>query len=120
MSTNFYIREASIDTSTGQRVTKDVHIGKRSGGWTFMFQGGNFRTVQIWRNVMSMMTPNMQIVDEYGCPYTPEEFWEEVDQTTKPWGPNKITPKTQRPEEIAGCREAWIDEGFSFYAGEFC
>lgn len=96
MGTNFYIRETSVNTQTGQRVFDDAHIGKRSGGWTFMFQGENFKTVDIWRNVISMMSPNMQIVDEYDNPYTPEEFWAAVDQTTKPWGPNKITPKTQR------------------------
>jgi hypothetical protein len=115
MSTNFYIREASVNTQTGERVFDDAHIGKRAGGWTFMFQGENFKTVQIWRNVISMMSPNMQIVDEYDTPYTPEEFWAAVDATTKPWGPNKIEPKTQRPKS----GNEWIDEGFYFYSGEF-
>jgi hypothetical protein len=115
MGTNFYIRETSVNPQTGQRVSEDIHIGKWAGGWTFMFQGENFKTVDIWRNVISMMTPNMLIVDEYNTPFTPEEFWATVEQTTKPWGPKAIEPKTAR----AKTGNEWIDEGFHFYSGEF-
>lgn len=119
MSTNFYIREASVNTQTGERVFEDSHIGKRSGGWTFMFQGEDTKSVADWKSRMASMPENMTIVDEYDTPYTPNEFWEVVDQTTKPWGPKKIDPKTQRPAAMGDINEAWIDDGFCFYAGEF-
>ena len=120
MSTNFYIREESIDTGTGQRVIEDSHIGKRSGGWTFMFNGEETRSVEDWKARTASMPSHMQIVDEYDAPYTHEEFWAVVDQTTKPWGAKAIEPKTQRPSAMGGQREAWIDQDFCFYAGEFC
>lgn len=116
MSTNFYIRETSRVIESGKRVQEDQHIGKRSGGWVFHFNGENSKTVANWRNFIEMMTPNMQIVDEYDRAYSPEEFWEAVEQTKKPWGPNKIKPRIVRGKTGLD----WTDEGFSFYAGEFC
>lgn len=118
MSTNFYVREASVNTETGERVFEDTHVGKRSGGWTFMFQGSETRTVQGWRDRMAAMPVNMQVVDEYGAPYTPEEFWAAVEATTKPWGPKSMEPKTQRT--MGEGREMWVNEGFSFAKCEFC
>jgi hypothetical protein len=116
MGTNFYLRETSIDSTTGRKVSNDVHIGKASYDWTFSFQGENFKTVDIWKNVLSMMTPNMEIVNEYGVPYTSEEFWTMVGQTRNTVGKDGLPPRTQRA--IKG--NEWIDDGFHFYAGEFC
>ena len=117
MSTNFYIREASVDTETGERVFETSHIGKRSGGWTFMFQGEDTKSIADWKTRTANMPSNMVIVDEYGETYSHEEFWQVVDDTTKPWGPKKITPKTLR--NIGNADEEWHSEGFSFIAREF-
>jgi hypothetical protein len=117
MGTNFYIRETSSVVGTITKVVEDSHIGKRSGGWTFMFQGAETRTVAAWKSRTFNMASNMAIVDEYDNTYTPEEFWQIVEDSTKPWGPRKIAPRSQGP---IGNREVWRNEGFSFIKADFC
>jgi hypothetical protein len=122
MSTNFYIRETSVEISSGQSVAEDTHIGKRSAGWVFGFNGRDFKTVQVWRNVLSMLPTNCQIVDEYDRVHTVEEFWAMADQTKEPWGPDKITPSNikQYDDPMRTTRRNWADEGFGFSGYEFC
>ena len=59
---------------------KEIHIGKRSCGWKFLFDHNNWdyyprdkaKFVE-WVNDMS----NGRIMDEYGNEYSPRQFWEE-------------------------------------------
>lgn len=132
MGTNFYIHEASIEVATGEAVVEKTHIGKRSGGWVFGFQGEDCKTVQEWKDRLFNLPSNQQIVDEYGTPMTPQEMWDAIEATKLPWGPNKLTPhsrKTYKPEKRYGRNISqtvqvsdrdWGDEGFDFYSGEFC
>lgn len=121
MSTNFYIREASVSVETGKRVFEDTHIGKRSGGWTFNFNAREHRTVEEWRQRLANLPTNARIIDEYNAPYTPEEFWREVEETKQPWGIRGMMPQTLRPS-IRGDNPArrWLDEGYGFSNYEFC
>ncbi len=68
------------------------HIGKRSAGWAFLFQGkiapaelGDLEQIPWEDNLTSLKEylnkPDIQIEDEYGTKYTPEEFWKEIE----PW-----------------------------------
>jgi len=120
VGTNFYIRESSIDNSTGEVVYEDIHIGKRSGGWVFTFNGQVFRSVVLWRAATRQIPANMQIVDEYGDPHTYDDFWDSVEQTKKPWGPRKIRPQINAYSQFEPRKSRqWVDEGFAFYNGEF-
>ena len=73
---------------------KQYHIGKRSGGWQFLFAphiklrvgfGNSGQVVSPWENTLEsikeyLSQPDVEICDEYGRTFTPEEFWnEEVD-----------------------------------------
>jgi len=122
MGTNFYMRETSVDVVSQEAVYEDMHIGKRSGGWVFGFSGVNHRSVMAWRfAIKQYVKAGFQIVDEYGTPYTPEEFWEAVEATKKPWGPKKTVPLVNAKSQFeSDQRKRWVDEGFSFYNGEFC
>ena len=118
MGPNFYIQELSIDLESDERVFDTIHIGKRSGGWVFMFNGQHFKTVQTWRDMLTTgLASNMSIIDEYDRTYTADEFLAEIEKTKLPWGPRKLIPKTARDKSDG---TEWLDEGFSFYSGEFC
>lgn len=115
MGTNYYIE------SSNPFKTEDVHVGKRSGGWTFAFNGREFKTLNEWRERLNTMAVNERLVNEYGDEVTVDEFWELVEDTKKPWGPNKLTPVTNvgstRFEDADRC---WSEDKFSFSNYEFC
>lgn len=119
MGTNFYIHRASVVDGVAE-VEKE-HIGKRSGGWVFGFQGENCKTYQAWKDRLNNLQGNEQIVDEYGTPMTPTEMIETIEDTKKPWGPLKITPKDRRNLRPGDRTDRdWREGGFDFYNGEFC
>lgn len=79
------------------KATIKYHIGKRSYGWAFGFQAkeeprynwtdeeaqvpwdDNLKSLKEYLN-----RPDIQIVDEYGDEFTPEQFWnEEVGESLK-------------------------------------
>ena len=67
------------------------HIGKRSGGWQFLFAphiklrvgfGNSGQVVSPWENTLESIKeylnrPDVEIVNEYGEVFTPEQFWNE-------------------------------------------
>lgn len=66
------------------------HIGKRSAGWAFLFQGKcspaelhDQKQVPWDDNLDSLKQylneSDIQIEDEYGTQYTPDEFWKEIE-----------------------------------------
>lgn len=115
MGTNFYIEESSYIVETRQLVKEQEHIGKRSGGWTFLFQGKESKTVNEWKARLNGLAANQKIVDEYGHFYTPDQFWEMVESTTMPWGPKGLTPKVNSNGD-----GNWQNNGFAFSNYEFC
>lgn len=102
MGTNYYMKRIpteddiqKITELTKQRMfdklqeyvnemNTDIHIGKRSGGWKFLFnhQDGKYfdphhqESLKAWLN-----DPHYKIVDEYGEEFTFDEFW----QMTRDW-----------------------------------
>lgn len=59
---------------------KEVHIGKRSGGWKFLFDHNDWAYYPRDKDkfVEWVNDPSTgKIVDEYGEEYTPEQFWNE-------------------------------------------
>lgn len=70
---------------------KEYHIGKRSGGWQFLFAPhvklrsgfhNSGEVVSPWENTLEsikeyLSRPDVEIYDEYGNKFTPEQFWNE-------------------------------------------
>ena len=74
MSTNFYAT-ATCDHPCEHCRPEELHIGKRSGGWTFAFEAHDDRgltTRKAWQ--AHLRQPGVAITDEYGQRYTPDEF----------------------------------------------
>ena len=68
----------------------EVHIGKRLGGWKFLFDHNNWNYYPRDKEkfIKWVSDPaNGRTVDEYGEEYTPEQFWEEevMPTYTEPW-----------------------------------
>lgn len=67
MSTNFYARSTGTDL---------LHIGKRSGGWEFLFRAHpsfGLTSSKAWYDLLSCR--NVNIYDESGTLISLEEFW---------------------------------------------
>ena len=124
MSTNFYAT-AACDHPCEHCQPEELHIGKRSAGWTFGFEAHDdlgLTTRKAWQAYLRQ--PGVAITDEYGQQYTPDEFDALVDKTREPWGPNRIEPR--RRDGWNDWTGTWDDrryrdpEGWDFWRGEFC
>lgn len=56
---------------------EEVHLGKSSAGWRFLFNGNSqeWKTIQEYKD----WTAQYQIYDEYGVSYSHEAFWKMVE-----------------------------------------
>lgn len=73
----------------------EYHIGKRSCGWQFLFAphiklrsgfGNSGEVVSPWENTLESLKeylsrPDVEIYDEYGDKFTPDEFWKEIEES---------------------------------------
>lgn len=94
-----------------------LHVGKRSGGWTFVFKANDnlgLTTRREWQ--MYLRRPDIVIADQYGRQYTPDEFDARVDKTREPWGLNRTEPRSRcgLDERIYSDPEGW-----DFWSSEF-
>lgn len=94
MSTNFYLHRDPQDCGECGKPGREaeVHIGKRSGGWVFVWQGFNGNDIpgtpaglfdaKTWREFLTAEVTYAEgrIEDEYGITYMVEEFFREVEQ----------------------------------------
>ena len=119
MSTNFYAT-ATCDHPCAHCQPEGIHIGKRSGGWTFGFEAHDdlgLTTRKEWQ--AHLRQPGVAITDEYGQWYTLDEFDALVDRTREPWGLGRIAPR--RHSMLDGDEQAYRDpEGWDFWRGAFC
>jgi hypothetical protein len=120
MSTNFTLHIQACPAC--RRSEARFHIGKRSGGWKFLWRGYRnpsdapffhpMLTREDWEKII--LDPLNQVFDEYGEIWSPAKFIamaKEWDMTT-----NNIARKA---EEHTPCH--WTDNaGCEFYDGEFC
>jgi hypothetical protein len=99
MGTNFYLRKrlSEYDKEIGIQylndddydslrdlIPEDIHIGKRSCGWKFLFNANNFEYFDTTKESLIEWLKSGQIVDEYNQEYTFEEFWNN-ERPTKGW-----------------------------------
>lgn len=123
MSTNYYLPQTCPNPCKHCHV-EDLHIGKHSGGWQFHFRAyPDLRSRADWEARVAEVGV---VRDEYGRELSPDEFWEVVDSSRKPWGPDR----TQRVLTHHGMRgkqgipmddpKAFVDrEGWDFTEREF-
>jgi hypothetical protein len=90
VSTNFYLHRDPQNCGECGKPGREaqVHIGKRSGGWVFTWQGFNADDIpgvpcvfdeSTWREfLLTEVADGGRIEDEYRTPYTVDEFLEEV------------------------------------------
>lgn len=59
-------------------MTKEIHLGKRSAGWKFLFNANLGKYYELTREGINKFFAknNVIIKDEYGSKYTADEFWE--------------------------------------------
>lgn len=99
MGTNFYLRKklSEYEKEIGMQylnnddydslrdlIPEDIHIGKRSGGWKFLFNANNFEYFYTNKESLIEWLKSGQIIDEYNQKYTFEEFWNN-ERPTKGW-----------------------------------
>lgn len=79
-----------------------IHIGKRSGGWKFLFNAHNWMYYDHTKeSIMKFLRSCKRIENEYGEILTPEEFWEEYVESSK----NGLTGKTYCKEELQRAKD---------------
>lgn len=59
-------------------MTKEIHLGKRSAGWKFLFNANLGKYYELTREGINKFFAknNVIIKDEYGVKFTAEEFWD--------------------------------------------
>lgn len=124
MGTNYY---AAIDVCPHcKRASRELHIGKRSGGWEFHFQAYNTDEylegtapvpLLTWAHYRAFLAmPDVQVRDEYGETLTLAEFVEIVEET-KGQKSHYAYCQEHYPEHA---KTLWVDdEGYCFGYGEF-
>lgn len=93
MSTNFYLHRDPLNCGECGKPGREaeIHIGKRSGGWVFTWQGFNGGDVtgapsglydfETWHDfLMAEIASGAQIKDEYGQRYTSAGFFAVVEK----------------------------------------
>lgn len=92
MGTNFYLRrrltlkeklEIHEDLEFGrydevrEKLPEDIHIGKRSAGWKFLWDAQNFKHFKPNEKSLHEFLKSGEIIDEYGQKFTYQQFFEE-------------------------------------------
>ena len=119
MGTNYYTAENYCDHCKQYKV--DLHIGKSSGGWCFLFQGYKWMSLTSWQAWKAYLKDKL-IMDEYGEKMDYESF---VDMVEKHKSPSSPYVKYHHNEE--GRKKGWFNpeydwddaEGYPFCSREF-
>lgn len=79
MGTNYYVKLNVCPTC--KREEKEIHLGKCSGGWKFLFA----RNDEYYKDVPSLKKwlKDKQIWNEYGDTVTNDLFWQMVKEQQK-------------------------------------
>tara|TARA_R110000782_G_scaffold62247_2_gene128044 strand:- start:174 stop:518 length:345 start_codon:yes stop_codon:yes gene_type:complete len=113
MGTNYYWTEIiSQCECCGNQDTINLHIGKSSLGWKFLFNGTYYKSWGEWDKVLESVG---EITDEYG------EVWEWDDLVLKIEDKQGlISAKAQAIKGDYDSNGYWVDPlGYEFAKGEF-
>lgn len=60
--------------------TKEIHLGKRSAGWKFLFNANDLEYYEPTREGINKFFSDKHVIieNEYGEKFTAEEFWDEI------------------------------------------
>ena len=94
---------------------KQIHLGKSSAGWKFLFQWNDGKYYKTKQELYDFIQ-GLDIVDEYGTSYTWEEFWNQTLDENRVY--NGRIPQSVRDTQ-------WFNEyiyidGLEFSNAEFC
>lgn len=105
-----------VDDYYEARKPRLIHIGKRSGGWVFLFayNGGDYYQDKA---SLQQYLKQCQIEDENGNIYFFEEFWKDVVEANQ--------DKKSHIEEVRKNHRDWLNgyrmiDTLEFLDGEFC
>lgn len=117
MGTNYY---QLTDRCEHCHRSKQRHIGKSSGGWTFSFHAIPEEGIESYADWLRELELQPHIEDEYGQPVTLEEF-KQVVESKRNAENNHTTYCMNSIYDRAYAREnCYLDpEGHSFSRGEF-
>lgn len=92
MRTNFYLRRklsdkekaelyTYIDNENWERISlpKDIHIGKRTKGWKFLWDANGFKYFDPNKESIQNFLKSGTIIDDQYNTYTYEQFWKEIE-----------------------------------------
>jgi hypothetical protein len=65
------------------KVPVEIHLGKSSGGWQFIFNHHDFKFYDKSRKSIEEFIHGLEIWDEYKRDVTEEEFWKMVNEKEK-------------------------------------
>lgn len=135
MGTNFYIKKYMtpeqkkevIDAINNDQYdeardimneVKDIHIGKRSAGWKFLWDANEFKYFEPTKESLIEWLKSGQIIDEYDQEFTFDEFWN--DCLNGFWdGYDAITYEKDHPERIYWRKNISQFHGIPVTFGEF-
>lgn len=121
MGTNYYLdkdMEEHRDGITDQfeiNMSPRIHIGKRSVGWQFYFQGAVIKSRNDWEHTICVAIGlGWCIVNEYGDVFAADRFWKEIVEPTKG---KRVVSGSEQPS----ANNSYTDkDGWCFSRGEFC
>ena len=114
MGTNFYLRKKLSEhdkkmcmqylndddyDSLRDLIPEDIHIGKRSCGWKFLFNANKFEYFNATKESLIDWLKSGQIIDEYNQKYTFEEFWNS-ERPTEGWDLKEYYEQSKEDELI--------------------
>lgn len=130
MGTNFYIRQRvsqqqkeeiinSINKENWynlkQLIPKEIHIGKRSCGWKFLWNANHFQYFNPNKESLIQFLKSGQIYDEYGEQFTFDQFWNDeiahhINDDFNKW--DLETYYKENHENYIRCEEDYIIRDF--------
>ena len=93
---------------------EEVHIGKRSGGWKFLFNHNNWKYYGTDKeSIMEFLKSCDSLENEYGDELTPEQFWKEYVEDFKDGFGGKEYAQSEIDRAIAK-EKGEIEDKFNF------
>lgn len=89
MGTNYYLHRQTPEDLCQHcgrgRAYEEVHIGKSSGGWKFLFNSDEYQitTYKCWQKELTKPENKDHIYDEYGRKISPEELFKLIENKQK-------------------------------------
>jgi hypothetical protein len=121
MGTNYYWSEPDeiCPTCNHNSGAKEIHIGKSSAGWEFMFHGtAHLKSWSAWKQFLYLNLGEGKILDEYGQQYTYTEMVACVEDRKHPKA--LASPFKEAVKGGYFNKGYWMDhDGYSFCEGEF-